>query len=183
MKQKIRLTENELKQIVAESVKNILNEARKPNDRTVGRHTLKGLRYDKNGNPLYTSDTMSDDEKKNQGWRFSKKHGLYGQLGDPTKLHESGYDSCPLSGYEDFKRVGENTAYVIYRQLRDNVINGHWVNLDGECIQEIIRGFEDRLWHLVEHGEFDEYEAKFKHPLGVSRDEYIKDVENGEYNW
>lgn len=86
---KIKLTESKLKHIVAESVKKVISEARKPSDRTVGKHTLKGLRYDKNGNPLYTSDTMSDDEKKNQGWRFSKKHGLYGQLSDPTKLSEN----------------------------------------------------------------------------------------------
>ena len=85
---KIKLTENKLKQIITESVRNILSEARKPSDRTVGKHTLKGLRYDKSGNPLYTSDTMSDDEKKNQGWKFSKKHGMYGQLSDPTKLSE-----------------------------------------------------------------------------------------------
>jgi hypothetical protein len=89
---KIKLTESKLKQIVAESVKKILSEARKPSDKTVGKHTLKGLRYDKNGNPLYTSDTMSDDEKKNQGWKFSKKHGMYGQLSDPTKLSESSTD-------------------------------------------------------------------------------------------
>lgn len=64
---KIRLTENKLKQIVAESVKKILSEARGPGDKTVGKHTLKRLRYDKNNNPLYTSDTMNDDEKRNQG--------------------------------------------------------------------------------------------------------------------
>ena len=89
---KIKLTESKLKQIVAESVKNVLSEARRPSDKTVGKHTLKGLRYDKSGNPLYTSDTMSDDEKKNQGWKFSKKHGMYGQLSDPTKLSESSRD-------------------------------------------------------------------------------------------
>ena len=63
-------------------------EVRKPNERTVGKHILKGLRYDKNGNPLYTSDTMSDEQKKSNGWRFSKIHGYYGQLNDPKKLHE-----------------------------------------------------------------------------------------------
>jgi hypothetical protein len=88
-KQLIKLTESDLRKIIKESVKQILSESRKPSDKTVGKHTLKGLRYDKSGNPLYTSDTMSDDEKKSQGWKFSKKHGLYGQLSDPTKLHES----------------------------------------------------------------------------------------------
>jgi hypothetical protein len=97
------------------------------------------------------------------------------------KLHESGYDSYPQSGYEDFKRIGENTAYDVYRKLRDNVLNGRYY-LDGECINKIIRGFEFTLWMLVENGEFDEYEAKFRHPLGVSRDEYIQDVEDGKYN-
>ena len=85
-------------------------------------------------------------------------------------------------GYEEFTRIGVNAAYNIYRQLRDNVLKGHYNNLDGECIDRIIRGFEDELWMLVENGEFDEYEAKFRHPLGVNRDEYIKDIEDGKYN-
>ena len=97
-------------------------------------------------------------------------------------LNESGYDSYPQSGYEEFTRIGVNAAYNIYRQLRDNVHKGHYDSLDGECIQRIIDGFEDKLWALVEHGEFDEYEAKYRHPLGVSKDEYIKDVEDGKYN-
>ena len=62
------------------------------------------------------------------------------------------------------------------------MLKGHYNNLDGECIHKIIRGFEDELWMLVENGEFDEYEAKFRHPLGVNRDEYIKDIEDGKYN-
>jgi hypothetical protein len=97
-------------------------------------------------------------------------------------LNESGYDSYPQSGYEEYTRIGKNAAYNIYRQLRDNVLKGHYVGLDGECIQHIIDGFELKLWLLVENGEFDEYEAKYRHPLGVSRDEYIKKIEDGEYN-
>lgn len=109
-KQVIRLTESELRKVIKESVKNVLKEA-KPSDRTVGKHTLKGLRYDKNGNPLYTSDTMSDDEKKNQGWRFSKKHGLYGQLSDPTKLTES-----------DLRKVVKETVNRILKEGNESVI-------------------------------------------------------------
>ena len=71
-KQVIRLTESDLRKVIKESVNRILNEARKPSDKTVGKHTLKGLRYDKNGNPLYTSDTMSDDEKKIKDGDFQR---------------------------------------------------------------------------------------------------------------
>ena len=63
-----------------------INEARKPVDKRVGKHLFKGLRYDNNGNPLYTCDTLSDEEAKEMGWKFSPKHGLYGQLSDPTKF-------------------------------------------------------------------------------------------------
>ena len=109
---KIKLTESKLKQIVAESVKKVISEARKPSDRTVGKHTLKGLRYDKNGNPLYTSDTMSDDEKKNQGWKFSKKHGMYGQLSDPTKLSESSIDLDENYGVQNNNAQKENLPII-----------------------------------------------------------------------
>lgn len=71
-------------------------------------------------------------------------------------LNESGYDPYSQSGYEEFTRIGVNAAHNIYGQLRDNVLKGHYDSLDAECIQEIIIGFENRLWSLVEHGEFDE---------------------------
>ena len=66
--------------------------ARKPADRTVGRHLFKGLRYDSNGNPLYTCDTLSNEEAQAIGWKFSPKYGLYGQfpyVSDPTMFYES----------------------------------------------------------------------------------------------
>lgn len=66
-----------------------MTEARKPKDRQYGKHTFKGVRYDRNGNPIYTSDTLSDEEKKSMGWRYSKKHGLHGQVSDPSKFNES----------------------------------------------------------------------------------------------
>ena len=66
--------------------------ARKPADRQIGRHILKGLRFDINGNPLYTCDTFSNEIAKVIGWRFSPKYGLYGQfpiVSDPTIFNES----------------------------------------------------------------------------------------------
>ena len=149
---KIKLTENKLKQIITESVRNILSEARKPSDRTVGKHTLKGLRYDKSGNPLYTSDTMSDDEKKNQGWKFSKKHGMYGQLSDPTKLHENDFKP---NGYKATSAFGGYEMQVDNRgemaRLRDsytgNVSEWLEIQFDEDGVAYVIdeNGDEERL--------------------------------------
>ena len=149
---KIKLTENKLKQIITESVRNILSEARKPSDRTVGKHTLKGLRYDKSGNPLYTSDTMSDDEKKNQGWKFSKKHGMYGQLSDPTKLHENDFNP---NGYKATSAFGGYEMQVDNRgemaRLRDsytgNVSEWLEIQFDEDGVAYVIdeNGDEERL--------------------------------------
>jgi hypothetical protein len=70
-----------------ESIMNLMNEG-KPADTQIGRHKFKAIRRDKNGNPVYTHEggTLSDDDLKAQGWKYSKKHGLYGQISDPTKL-------------------------------------------------------------------------------------------------
>ena len=52
-------------------------------------------KYDKNGNAIYThpsklddpeGGTLSDDDLKAHGWKFSSKHGLHGQIQDPTRL-------------------------------------------------------------------------------------------------
>lgn len=133
---KIKLTESKLKQIVAESVKKVISEARKPSDRTVGKHTLKGLRYDKNGNPLYTSDTMSDDEKKNQGWKFSKKHGMYGQLSDPTKLSESSTD------------INE-TISTDYRKSLKQLLTKSFGNLDDNEKQFLYDLLNNEPWETI----------------------------------
>lgn len=94
-KKLIRLTESDLHKIVKESVNKILMEARKPNDRIIGRHKFRGEYYDKNGNPIYThpsklddpeGGTLSDDFLKNYGWRYSKSRGLHGQISDPMRF-------------------------------------------------------------------------------------------------
>lgn len=184
-KQVIRLTESELRKVIKESVKNVLKEA-KPSDRTVGKHTLKGLRYDKNGNPLYTSDTMSDDEKKNQGWRFSKKHGLYGQLSDPTKLTES-----------DLRKVIEETVKNVLKEGKyvnnkpfftspfGNIkpgqsITGSYLNGNDFLRQKGYETFHD-AYSAVLRGELD------KDTFDKWYDEHMKaaDKHNDrlEYNW
>ena len=70
-------------------MKNTINEARRPANKQIGQHLFKGLRYDINGNPLYTCDTLSNEEAQAMGWKFSPKYGLYGQLSDPTMFYES----------------------------------------------------------------------------------------------
>ena len=95
MKRTIRLRESELRRMISETVKSVLMEARKPNDRMIGRHKFKGEYYDRNGNPIYThpsrlddpeGGTLSDDFLKDYGWRYSKKRGLHGQISDPTRF-------------------------------------------------------------------------------------------------
>lgn len=67
-----------------------LREGKKPNDVQHGKHSFKGLRYDRNGNPIYTYDghpnTETQELLKNQGWKMSPKHGMYGQISDPSKI-------------------------------------------------------------------------------------------------
>ena len=92
MKQnKIKITENELKQIVAESVKKILSEARKPSDKTVGKHTLKGLRYDKNGNPMYKVNDPSIKGRRCKDGSIRVQHYNF----KPNRVNEGVYSFEP----------------------------------------------------------------------------------------
>lgn len=96
MKRKIRLTESDLHKIISRSVKIIVNEERrKPKDVQHGNHKFKGLKYDRNGNPIYTHEgnTLSPDELKKMGWRMSQKHGLNGQISDPTQFYKDTNES------------------------------------------------------------------------------------------
>lgn len=87
-----------------QNMKNTINEARIPANKQVGQHLFKGLRYDSNGNPLYTCDTLSNEEAQAMGWKFSPKYGLYGQLSDPTMFYESKKNTIRLTE-SDLKRV------------------------------------------------------------------------------
>lgn len=64
-KNKIRITENELKQIVAESVKKILSEARKPSDKTVDINEAISTDYSNALKQLLAKSfsTLNDNEK------------------------------------------------------------------------------------------------------------------------
>lgn len=105
-KNRIRLTESQLHRVVKESVKSVLKEG-KPKDVQHGKHSFKGLRYDRSGNPIYTYDGNPNVETqellKNQGWKMSPKHGMYGQISDPSKL----YNESVLHGVikESVKKV------------------------------------------------------------------------------
>lgn len=138
---RIRLTESELHNMIKESINKLLREARKPSDRTVGRHTLKGLRYDRNGNPLYTCDTMSDEQKKSNGWRFSKIHGYYGQLGDPTKLHENDSTQDENDYLMGFKNAEDLPGSSVVRQ--DHEINNLIKKLTADLSVQLQDGIRD----------------------------------------
>ena len=90
---------------------------RKPVDRTVGKHLFKGFRYDSNGNPLYTCDTLSNEEAQAMGWKFSPKYGLYGQLSDPTMFYESKKCSIRLSESELKRIITEPVKKILKEDL------------------------------------------------------------------
>ena len=94
-------------------------------------------------------------------------------------LNESyGYDSYPQTGYEECSRIGERYAYKAFNDLLSTYDQQE---IDGECIDKIANSFSFRLWNLAEHGQYDEYTNKFHNALGVSQDQYNKDVESGKY--
>lgn len=62
-----------------------------------------------------------------------------------------GYDSSPMSGYEEFGRIGESAAYDVMRQLRSKYSN----DVDEEAVGRIIDGFKSTLAALVNVGNDD----------------------------
>ena len=163
----------------------------------MGKHTLKGLRYDKSGNPLYTSDTMSDDDKKNQGWKFSKKHGMYGQLSDPTKLSESSTDineaistdyrsTLKLLFAKSFGNLNDNEKQYLYDLLNNEPWETIYVALEmlkpynpnnkvneGKDIISMDSIYNQVLERIVDFLERGDMEIKFGNMNGQSFDVYL----------
>lgn len=133
MKQRIRLTESQLHRIIKESVNRVLSEAKRPRDVQHGKYNFKGLRYDKNGNPLYTSDDLPNDKAKEMGWRYSKKHGLYGQISDPTKLY--GKVEEGINDYFPDEDQGMDDYY--YGSIMTFNVDGMFDDLSEEVIEEL----------------------------------------------
>lgn len=134
--------------------------ARKPKDIEHGKHSFQGLRYDRNGNPLYTSNTLSNDEAKEMGWKFSKKHGLYGQINDPTKF------------YESKKQVIRLTESDLHRVIKESV-NNILSELDWKTYANAARLTKDRQFRSFDFAEkaADEFNKKHK----------LEDYDNDEY--
>lgn len=90
-------------------------------------------------------------------------------------IKEYGYDSTNgRGGYDDIDRLGANAAYNVFVELRK--LRGADQELDNYFIERIIDKFTDNLWALVEVGS-EKYGG-----LGLSREKYRKDIENGLYN-
>ena len=74
------ITESQLRDMIAESVKKVLNEAKKaPKDQYFGGYFFEGIGWNINGNPIYYSNNLPLEAKKMLGWRKSKKWGICGQ--------------------------------------------------------------------------------------------------------
>ena len=98
---KIKLTENKLKQIVEESVKNILSEATsRTKDYYFGGYLFVGVGRTKNGVPVYYSDHLPIEVKRQLGGRKSAKYGMYGQADEWTVRHALKELGLPLGNDE-----------------------------------------------------------------------------------
>ena len=87
-KKVVRITENELKRIVNESVNKVLNEAKmKPNDAFFGGYFFEGIRFTLRGVPVYYSQHLPLAVKDLLGWRKSKKWGRCGYATDWDVRH------------------------------------------------------------------------------------------------
>lgn len=129
----------------------------KPKDIELGRHSFKGLRFDRNGNPLYTSNTLSNDEAKKMGWKFSKKHGLYGQIDDPTRFYESKKQVVKLSE-SDLHRVIKES---VKRALKEDIYrNTHkMLKKSSPHTQKMVAMFDDLRSILNEIGKYAEQQG------------------------
>ena len=85
---KIKLTESNLKKIVSETVKKMLNEATsRTKDYYFGGYLFVGVGRTKNGVPVYYSDHLPIEVKRQLGWRKSAKYGMCGQADGWTVRH------------------------------------------------------------------------------------------------
>ena len=132
---RIRISESKLRGIVKEAVKRVLSEAKKPRDVQHGKYNFKGLRYDKNGNPLYTCDNLPNDKAKGMGWKYSKKHGLYGQISDPTKLYDKVKVEEGINDYFPEEDQGMDDYY--YGSIMTFNVDGMFDDLSEEVIEEL----------------------------------------------
>lgn len=66
-------------------------------------------------------------------------------------LKEYGYDSCPESGYEPFRKIGESAAYWVMDKLKEEYAN----DVDSEAIEHIISEFGHSLKALADVGDAD----------------------------
>ena len=117
-------------------MKNTINEARRPANKQIGQHLFKGLRYDINGNPLYTCDTLSNEEAQAMGWKFSPKYGLYGQLSDPTMFYESKKKTVRLTESQLKRVISESVKKVLNEGFYPDEIYGAGASWDGFADEE-----------------------------------------------
>lgn len=145
--------------------------ARKPADRQYGKHSFKGVRYDKNGNPIYTSDTLSDDEKKAMGWRYSKKHGLHGQVSDPSRFNES-KNTIRLTESELKRIITESVKNILKEDLFPD-------GIDITPARTAWEGISNALVNIQQYMELKKSEFNREHELeqGILKDIGNEDVE------
>ena len=147
---KIKLTENKLKQIVAESVKNILSEARKPKDAYFGGYFFEGIGFDRNGNPIYSSKHLPIEVMDVLGWRKSSKWGRCGYATDWDIRHALKELDLPFGNDEEEYYNSLNEAISPdYRSALKQLFAKSFGNLDDNEKQYLYDLLSNETWETV----------------------------------
>lgn len=149
-KNKIKITENELKQIVAESVKNILSEARKPKDAYFGGYFFEGIGFDRNGNPIYSSKHLPIEVMDVLGWRKSSKWGRCGYAADWDIRHALKELDLPFGNDEEEYYNSLNEAISPdYRSALKQLFAKSFGNLDDNEKQFLYDLLNNEPWETI----------------------------------
>ncbi len=147
---KIKLTENKLKQIVTESVKNILSEARKPKDAYFGGYFFEGIGFDRNGNPIYSSKHLPIEVMDVLGWRKSSKWGRCGYATDWDIRHALKELDLPFGNDEEEYYNSLNEAISPdYRSALKQLFAKSFGNLDDNEKQYLYDLLSNETWETV----------------------------------
>ena len=147
---KINLNESKLKQIVAESVKNILSEARKPKDAYFGGYFFEGIGFDRNGNPIYSSKHLPIEVMDVLGWRKSSKWGRCGYATDWDIRHALKELDLPFGNDEEEYYNSLNEAISPdYRSALKQLFVKSFSNLDDNEKQFLYDLLSNETWETV----------------------------------
>ena len=148
---KIKLTESNLKKIVSETVKKMLNEATsRTKDYYFGGYLFVGVGRTKNGVPVYYSDHLPIEVKRQLGWRKSAKYGMCGQADEWTVCHVLKELGLPFGNErEEYYNSLNETISPDYRSSLKSLLTKSFSNLDDNEKQFLYDLLNNETWETV----------------------------------